>query len=308
MMSAVEKLDLAAIGAMTAVPEASAYRSATTRGVRPGDPRPTGDRLTELAAWWVTVAGTAPPRRVEQLWLPRPSSVGPARAEVVIRGFDAPREISEATAWGVAMVDDAVDAGTDLLLLSVGSEEEGEHGDTSWHVLAAHLLDVDPVEAMGWPVPGEFSDADWIVQVAAIRDGLRPVRGIRDQPERLLEVLGSAALAAGTGLLLQAAARRTPTLLDGPGAAACALLAHRVARSTRSWWQATDAGGSALQDRVLAELRLDPLTRFGLKIEDGTAARIGLGLLEAAIARAIAGADGDLTEAEPDVDDMTDVT
>jgi Phosphoribosyltransferase len=302
MMSAVEKLDLAAIGALTAVPETSAYRSTTARGAR------RGDRLTELATWWATVAGTAPPRRVEQLWLPRPSSVGPARAEVVVRGFDAPPEISEATAWGVAMADDAVDAGTDLLLLSVRLQEGDEQGDTGWHVLAAHLLDVDPVEAMGWPVPGEFSDADWIVQVAAIRDGLRPVRGIRDQPERLLEVLDSPSLAAGTGLLLQAAARRTPALLDGPGAAACALLAHRIARPTRSWWQATDGGGSVLHDRVLAELRLDPLTRLGLRIEDGTAARIGLGLLEAAITRAIEGADGDLTEAEPGAHDLTDMT
>ena len=306
MMSAVDKLELAAIGAQVTVPEASAYRSTTTRGTRRGDPRPTGDRLTELAAWWATVAGTAPPRRVEHLWLSRPSSVGPARADVVIRRFDAPRSIPEATAWGVAVADDAVDDGTDLVLLSIGPGGESEQ--QAGLVLAAHLLDIDPVEAMGWPVPGELSDADWIVQVAAIRDGLRAVRGIRDEPERLLDVLDSPALAAGTGLLLQAAARRTPILLDGPGAAACALLAHRIARATRSWWQATDAGASVLQDQVLADLRLTPLTRFGLKAEDGTGARIGLGLLETAVARALESADDDLTEEAPNPDDLNEVT
>jgi hypothetical protein len=209
MMSAVDNLQLATIGTQVNVPEPSAYRSATARGARRGDARPTGDRLTELAAWWATVAGTAPPRRVEQLWLPRPSSAGPARAEVLIRRFDAPRSIPEATAWGVSVANDAVDDGTDLILLSIGPDEQGEPDDSAWRVLAAHLLDIDPVEAMGWPVPGTLSDADWIAQVAAVRDGLRAVRGIRDEPDRLLEALDNPALAAGTGLLMQAAARRT---------------------------------------------------------------------------------------------------
>jgi nicotinate-nucleotide--dimethylbenzimidazole phosphoribosyltransferase len=247
---------------------------------------------------------------VEQLWLPRASAVGPARAEVLIRPFDGPREIPDAIAWGVSVADRAVDDGTDLLLLSIGSDgsdgpdsSAGSAGST-WSVLAAHLLDIDPVEAMGWPVPGELSDADWIAQVAALRDGLRGVRGIRDQPERLLEVLDSPALAAGTGLLLQASSRRTPALLDGPGATACGLLAHRVARATRNWWRPTDAGASQLHDRVLADLRLTPLTRFGLKAEDGTAARIGLALLETGITRAIETAADDLSGGDADGDEL----
>jgi nicotinate-nucleotide--dimethylbenzimidazole phosphoribosyltransferase len=226
----------------------------------------------------------------------------------VIRRFDAPRSISDATDWGVAVADDAVDDGADLFLLSLPLDEPDDPSQIKWQVLAAHLLDIDPVEALGWPVPGRLSDQDWIAQVAAIRDGLRPVRGIRDQPERLLEALDSPALAAGTGLLLEAAARRTPTLLDGPGATACALLAHRVARATRSWWQATDAGASVLHDRMLTDLRLDPLTKFALKGEDGTAARIGLGVLETAIARALEGEDDDPSDDELDENDLSDMT
>jgi Phosphoribosyltransferase len=263
-----QEWDLAAIGALIDVPQASTNLS-------PSGPR---DRLAELAAWWATVAGSAPPRRVEQFWLTRPSSVAPAGAEVVIRRFDAPRDVADAVRWGVSVADDAVDDGTDLILLSI-------EDDARWQVLSAHLLADDAVEAMGWPGASGLSDADWIVRVAAIRDGLRGLRGIGDEPERLLERLGSCALAAGTGLLLQAAARRTPALLDGPGAATCALLADRVARAGRAWWQPTDAAADVLHDRVLAELRLTPLTRFGLRTEDGTAARIGLALLETAIAR-----------------------
>jgi hypothetical protein len=297
MMSAVQERDLTAIGAEVEMPAAAAYGSRRARReqrVANGQDR---DRLAGLATWWAGVAGTAPPRRVEQLWLSRPSAVGPAKAEVVIRRFDAPKSVEDAIGWAISVADDAVDDGTDLLLLSLAPEDRD---DVGWQVLAAHMLELDPLEAIGWPNADGSTDQEWVERVAAVRDGLRRVRGIRNEPERLLTELGSPALAAGTALLLQAAARRTPALLDGPGAAACALLAHRVGRASRSWWQAADAGHRGLHDRILTELRLTPLTRLGLPAEDGSAARIALGLLETALTRAIE--TGDLEEEMEDED------
>jgi hypothetical protein len=303
MMADVEKQELAAIGAQVEVPEAASYRSATARGARrnktPGSA--VTDRLTELSSWWATVAGTAPPRRVQALWPQQPAGTGPSRAQVLIRPFDAPEDVTEAIGWGVTVADGLVDDGTDLVLLSVPDQ-------VSWAVLAAHLLDVDAVEAMGWPSAAGLSDVDWIFRVAAIRDGLRTVRGISGDPERLLTQIASPAIAAGTALVLRAAARRTPILLDGPGSAACALLAFRIARATRNWIQAGDGGAGALHDRVLAELRLVPLTRLGLRADDGTAARIGLGLLETALARAIQAPDDDLTDDGPLLDPDDELT
>jgi nicotinate-nucleotide--dimethylbenzimidazole phosphoribosyltransferase len=300
MMSDVEERDLAAIGAGIQMPTAATRGSIRARREQ-REPVPTGDRLSEIATWWATVSGTAPPRRVEQLWS---SSTGPAPAgsgSVVVRSSDLPKTVLDAIALGVGAADDAVDAGADLLLVSLATEDRDEVG---WQVLAVHLLDINLLEAIGWPQTDRTTDAQWSERVAAVRDGLRRVRGIRNQPERLLTEIDSPALAAGTALLLQAAARRTPVLLDGPGAAACALLAHRIARAGRSWWQATDAGHLGLHDRILTELRLPPLTRFGLPTEDGTAARIGLSLLETAVARALAG-DADLPD-EVDVPEVED--
>jgi hypothetical protein len=301
MMSAVQELDLTVVGALIEVPNAGPDRS--TVGGRRASGRRRGDRLSELAAWWTSVAGTAPPRRVEQLWLSRPSSAGSARAEVILRRFDAPPDVTDALAWGIASADDAVDDGTDLILLSV---PPAAPDDVAGYVLAGQLLGLDAVEAMGWPHQAGVGDEDWVDIVGRIRDGLRRVRGLRDQPQELLEALGSPSLAAGTALLLRSAARRTPALLDGPGAAACALLASRIADAGRSWWHAADVGGPALSERVLEELRITPLTDLGLWDEDGTAARIGLTLLETAIERAIDRADDEddlplleLTDDEP---------
>ncbi|HST84732.1 MAG TPA: nicotinate-nucleotide--dimethylbenzimidazole phosphoribosyltransferase [Kineosporiaceae bacterium] len=289
----MQERDLAAIGAEVEMPGAAAYNSRRAhRELRAGQ-SPAVDRLSELADWWGRVAGNPQPRRADQLWLSRPP-IGPqANAQLVIRPFDAPKSVSEAIEWGVAAADQAVDEATDVLLVSIAP---GDRDEVAWQVLAAHLLDIDPLEATGWPTADRTTDQEWVERIAAIRDGLRHVRGIRNQPEQLLELLDSPALAAGTALLLQAASRRTPALLDGPGAAACALLAHRVGRASRSWWQACDAGHRGLHDRVLTELRLTPLTRLGLPVEDGTAALLGLTLLETALGRAIENADGDLDE------------
>jgi nicotinate-nucleotide--dimethylbenzimidazole phosphoribosyltransferase len=203
--------------------------------------------------------------------------------------FAAPTEARAALAWGVATADDAVDDGADLLLVTV-PDPSPDQVDT--RVLGAHLLGLDPVRAVGWPEATGLDDDAWARRVAATRDGLRRVAGIRGDPDRLLEHLGNPALSAGTALLLQAAARRTPAVLDGPGAAACALLAVRAARPARTWWQAADLSGDPLHDLLLTDLRLEPLTRFGLTDPadlpggDGTAARIALTLLEAALERA----------------------
>jgi hypothetical protein len=294
MIRAVDELDLAAVGAQVEIPEPVA---ASGEPAEPGALLPPRDRLAELATWWTSVTGAVrpgnatAPKRVEQLWLPRAAGPAPSRAEITLRPFDAPDDVPGALAWGIATADDAADDGADLVLLSAGpaSTASTDGGRLDWQVLAALLLGLDAVEARGWPSALGMSDIAWVTQVAAVRDGLRRVRGLGEEPERLLGRLGSRILAAGTGLVLRAAARRTPVLLDGPAAAACALLAYRIARPSRHWLQAADGSLSAespLHDRIMRELQLAPLTRFGLAGEDGTAARIGLGLLETAVERA----------------------
>jgi len=282
MMGAVQEQELKRIAALVTNPDG------TTRGARArpraGAPTPGGDRLDELVRWWteVTPDGLRLPRRVEHFWLPETGAAGPVRSEVVPHRFTAPDEPGDALAWGVATADDAVDDGTDLMLLSIPVTGP----DTAWQVAAAQVLGLDAVEAAGWPVPGQ-SDPEWIDRVARIRDGLKLVRGNRRAPYRLLHLLARGDLWAGTGFLVQAAVRRTPVVLDGPAALTCALLAARLAPACRSWWLAADAGRAALVERILKELRVNPLTGLGLDDGDGVAARLALHQLETAVLRAL---------------------
>jgi len=269
-MTRVEDLDLAARATDIEAPP---------RAAPPPQGRTETGRLATLASWWERVAPSSPggPRRVEHRWVPGPVALAPpSRAPVWEFPPEVPPTVADAYAWGAAAADAAADAGTDLLLVSVADA-------AATATLGAHLLGFDPVDAIGWPARAGLDDATWIADVAALRDGLRRVRE-QFEPTTLLEDLGSPAVAAGVGLLLQAGVRRTPVMLDGAGAVACAQLAYRVTRRVRGWWQVAQSNGSVLHDAALEKLLLEPLLRLDVHAEDGTAARLALAVLEAATA------------------------
>lgn len=241
-------------------------------------------RLEELAVWWAAVrddAGAPPPQRAAGFGVTSPLP-DPVRLPVRRLGWDHPAEPAEALAWGLATADALVDEGTDLLLVAVDEP-------ATRRVLAAELLGTDAVDALGWPVPsgepgGVIDDAQWMHDVVALRDGLRAVTGLAGDPAALLTSLGSPLLAAATGLLLGAVVRRTPAVLDGPGAAAVGLLVRSLAWEAPDWWQVAPPAPEPLQERVLGVLRMSPLPGPVVTAEDGTAALLGAELVAAAAA------------------------
>jgi NaMN:DMB phosphoribosyltransferase len=265
-------------------------------------------RLGDLAIWWAGVRGeaTAGPARdvVRVVALGRADLSGLGRSDLPEPGPDGfpgtggeprpgpgtlardpapvrtvplvpPPDPAAAAVWGVRTADALVDAGADLLLVSAPDL-------VASRVLAASLLGLDAVEVNGWPGDTGIDDRTWMHQVAQIRDGLHHLRGQGVRPAELLDALGSARLAAATGLLLRSAARRTPSLLDGSGAAAAALLAQRLSPYARDWWQVGQLGDHPVHERCLDTLRLQTLTRLGITLEDGTGALLGLNALDLA--------------------------
>ena len=213
--------------------------------------------------------GTGEDPRLDPGTLPR----GPAPARTV--PLMPPPDPAAAVVWGVRTADALVDAGADLFLVSAPDL-------VASRVLAASLLGLDAVEVNGWPGDTGIDDRTWMQQVTQIRDGLHHLRGQGVRPAELLDALGSARLAAATGLLLRSAARRTPSLLDGSGAAAAALLAQRLSPYARDWWQVGHLGDHPVHERCLDTLRLQALTRLGITLEDGTGALLGLNALDLA--------------------------
>ena len=87
---------------------------------------------------------------------------------------------------------------------------------------------------------------------------------------------GPADLAVATGVLLQAAARRTPVVLDGPATAAAALVAARLSFRAADWWLAGHLSPDPAHGLALARLSLEPVLDLGLRGDDGTGALLAV--------------------------------
>ena len=185
-------------------------------------------------------------------------------------------ETLQALQVGADIADEEVDAGADLLVL-------GDMGIGNTTVAAAIVGTTLRLNALD--VVGEGTGVDdegWARKVAALRDALHRGRTARGDLVETLTRVGSADTAAMAGFLLQAAARRTPVLLDGVVSCACALLVSKASPDARSWWLAGHRSPEPAQRRALDDLGLEPLVDMGMRLGEGTGALVALPLLRSA--------------------------
>ncbi len=214
--------------------------------------------------------GTAVPGEVTAFKVRRSSddlSVGPALSlEDATTAFEA----------GQAIANQEVDAGVDLLIPG----DMGIGNTTSAATLTAVLTGNDVASVVGRGTG--IDDATWMIKCAAVRDSARRGRAATHDMLELLATCGGADVAAMSGFLVQAAARRTPVLLDGVVSCAAALVAARISHRSREWWLAGHRSTEPAQAAALERLRLTPLIDFGLRLGEGTGALVALPVLRAA--------------------------
>jgi nicotinate-nucleotide--dimethylbenzimidazole phosphoribosyltransferase len=186
-------------------------------------------------------------------------------------------EAEQAVLAGVAIADEEVDAGADLLIAG----DIGIGNTTPAAVLVAALADDEPVNVIGRG--SGIDDATWMRKIAAIRDALRRARPVLENPIALLSAASGADIAAMTGFLVQAAIRRTPVLLDGVVPAAAAMVAREIAPEAVSWWLAAHRSPEPAHRIALDRLGLTPIVDLELRLGEGTGALIALPILRAAI-------------------------
>jgi nicotinate-nucleotide--dimethylbenzimidazole phosphoribosyltransferase len=187
-------------------------------------------------------------------------------------------EAAAAFRLGMAIADSEVDAGADLLLPSL----IGVGHSTAAAVLIAALTGIDAASVTGRG--SGIDDAAWIRKCAVVRDALRAARPVLSDQIELLATSAGPDFAALTGFLVQAVVRRTPVVLDGVGAAACALLAQRIAFRAPDWFLASHVSPEPAHRRALERLNLEPLLDFGVRADGGCGALLALPLLRSAVA------------------------
>lgn len=203
--------------------------------------------------------------------------VGPSGAIDTTDALDAD-EVTAAIERGRAVADHEIDSGADLLIGATC----GVGVSTPSAALLAALTGMEPVDATGRG--SGIDDQAWIVKVAAVRDALFRIRraAVNADVPTMLRVAGGADLAALTGLIAQAAVRRTPVVVHDLPSAVAAVLAHRLAPGADTAMVALTAGSDRGTRRALDLLGLVPLTDWAGTGDSGLGALLVVPALWAA--------------------------
>ncbi|APT92200.1 hypothetical protein CPHO_04065 [Corynebacterium phocae] len=181
------------------------------------------------------------------------------------------QQLEDAFTLGREVADKEIDAGADFLIpanLGVGST-------TVAATVMGLITGTEPVAIIG---PGSgITDQLWKAKVRVIRDAMFRARDLRHltYPRDIIRTIGGYDLAALTAFIAQAAARRTPMLIDSPLTAVAAVLAERLAPGTAAWVQAASVTAEPAHHLALEDLGLQPL--LDLKLTTG----MGVGSLSA---------------------------
>lgn len=184
----------------------------------PASPSPS-DELERLAEWWQRVGSTPEPNLA---WL------SPTEADL---------------ADGVIQADRAIDAGANLLALS-----HSDRDDVPARAVIAILCHRDAA-TVTFQANG-MSDRQWAERCSRVRDDMARWLSLRGEPWQLAEATGDEGISWMAGVLLAAAARRTPVIVNGVRVLAAAVVADRAASAASSWWRAASTSPDPVYELV----------------------------------------------------------
>jgi nicotinate-nucleotide--dimethylbenzimidazole phosphoribosyltransferase len=177
---------------------------------------------------------------------------------------------------GAAIADELVGGGVGL----IGLGEMGIGNSTAASALTAAFTGLAPQEVTGRGTG--VDDAGWRRKVDAIRRGLE-LHGGGDALDTLAR-LGGFEIAGLCGVVLGAASRRVPVVVDGFTATCAALCAARIAPRSAGYLLPSHRSVEVGHRALLAALRLDPLFDLGMRLGEGTGAALAMTIIDAAVA------------------------
>ncbi|GAA3780758.1 nicotinate-nucleotide--dimethylbenzimidazole phosphoribosyltransferase [Micromonospora maritima] len=186
-------------------------------------------------------------------------------------------EARAAVETGIRVAGDLVDGGAGILLTG----DMGIGNTTPAAALVAVFTGVDAAAATGRGTG--VDDETYERKVAVVRAALARHAPDPTDPLGVLAAVGGLEHAALAGLILGAAARRVPVLLDGVIAVSAALAAAAFAPDAVGAMVAGHRSAEPGATAALRHLGLDPLIDLGLRLGEGTGALLALPVVTGAV-------------------------
>ena len=194
-------------------------------------------------------------------------SQGPAMTE---------EEVLAAVEVGIEVASSLVAQGNRLLVTG----DMGIANTTASAALTSVFTGSDVAEVTGRGTG--IDDATLERKIEVIRTALRVNAPVADRPLEALAAVGGLEHAAVVGLLLGAAAARTPVILDGVIACSAALVARAIAPAAADYWVAGHRSVEPGASLALRALGLEPLVDRQLRLGEGSGAALAVPLVQSA--------------------------
>ncbi|WP_328652452.1 nicotinate-nucleotide--dimethylbenzimidazole phosphoribosyltransferase [Micromonospora sp. NBC_00330] len=244
--------------------------SVTVVDVGVATPLPTDPAVLDPTALDPTALDPAVPRLVV-------ASVRRGTRDLTVTAALTRDETLAAVQTGIRIADELIDAGAGILLTG----DMGIGNTTPAAVLIAAFTGADPLDTTGRGTG--VDDPTYARKVAVVRAALARHTPDPTDPLGVLAAVGGLEHAALAGLILGAAARRTPVLLDGVIAVSAALAAAAFAPDAVCAMVAGHRSAEPGATVALRHLGLDPLIDLGLRLGEGTGALLALPVVTGAV-------------------------
>lgn len=178
---------------------------------------------------------------------------------------------------GMEMADLCIDKGYNLLYTG----EMGIGNTTATAAIASAFLGLDPLLTVGRG--SGINDERLRIKRQVVIDGLAKNKPIKGDAMDILCKVGGYDHAGLAGVIIGAARRRVPTMVDGVNATAAALLAYGLYPECRDYMLCSHLSSDISAKAMLELMQLQPIVDAGLRLGEGTGASLAIVVLQSAL-------------------------
>ena len=178
---------------------------------------------------------------------------------------------------GMEMAELCIDQGYNLLYTG----EMGIGNTTSTSAIVSAYLGVDPLLTVGRG--SGINDERMKIKRQVVIDGLAMNKPVQGDAMDVLCKVGGYDHAGLAGVIIGAARRRVPVMVDGVNATAAALLAYGLYPECRDYMLCSHLSSDISHKKMLEILQLLPIVDAGMRLGEGTGASLAIVILQAAL-------------------------
>jgi nicotinate-nucleotide--dimethylbenzimidazole phosphoribosyltransferase len=175
---------------------------------------------------------------------------------------------------GIEVIEDEIEKGLDI----VGTGEMGIGNTTASSAICAAITGRTVAEVTGRGTG--LDDRQLQHKIEIVRQALAVNRPDALKPLEVLAKVGGFEIGGLAGVMLGAAARRVPAVVDGFISGAAALIAASLSPPAKDYFIAAHISVEPGHRRLLEYLGLRPLLDFNMRLGEGTGAALGIALAE----------------------------